>query len=360
MQGFRLSEHLPDALHTVGPFGIEAWQWAALVALIPVSFGLGILLDRPARWLALRVARRTDTAFDDALIAAARQPVILALSVGFSRALLPWIELGPAAVGVVVVAQKSLAIIAIFWVLLRAIRTIEDGLPTSKLGHTHPALRSVVPLVSRIARVLVIAAAVLTIISAFGYPVATILAGLGIGGIAVALGAQKSLEHFFGSVSIGVDQPFRVGDWVMVDGIEGTVEAIGLRSTRFRTMDRTLVTIPNGQLAESRSENFDARERIRFRTIIRLGHGTPAATVQRIRDEIEGMLRAHTLTWPNRVVVRLLELSLASLDLEVFCWVETTAVDEFRATREAHLLGILQIVERNGARLAVATAIQPL
>src|SRR5690606_10832654 len=121
-------------------------------------------------------------------------------------------------------------------------------------------------------------------IAQFGYPVATILAGLGIGGIAVALGAQKSLEHFFGSVSIGVDQPFRVGDWVNVGGAEGEIEAIGLRSTRIRTMDRTVISIPNGQLAESRTENFATRERIRLRAIIGVEYGTSAAKMRLLRD----------------------------------------------------------------------------
>src|SRR5690606_15231855 len=136
-----------------------------------------------------------------------------------------------------------------------------------------------------------------------------------------ALGAQKSLEHFFGSVSIGVDQPFRVGDWVNVGGLEGEVEAIGLRSTRIRTAERTVVSIPNGKLAESQTENFAPRERIRLRTVIGLEYGTTAAQMRAIRDEIEQCLRAHPLTWPNRVLVRFCEFGASSLNIELFCWI---------------------------------------
>ena len=105
------------------------------------------------------------------------------------------------------------------------------------------------------------------------------LAGLGIGGIAFAFGAQKTVENLFGSLALAADQPLRVGDTVRVDGIEGQVETIGARSTRFRTADRTLVTIPNGRLADSRIESLAWRDRLRMATIVMLGYGTTEAQV---------------------------------------------------------------------------------
>ena len=187
--------------------------------------------------------------------------------------------------------------------------------------------------------------------------IATILAGLGIGGIAVALGAQKTLEHFFGSVSIGVDQPFRVGDWVTVDGVSGSVEAIGLRSTRIRTLDRTQVSIPNGRLADMRTENYGPRDRIRFHTEVGLEYSTTAAQVAQVRDGIETMLVQHPRTWPDVVVVRFFRFAPSSIDLEVLCWVDTTDLAEFRVIREQHLLGIMAIVERAGAQFAFPTRV---
>jgi MscS family membrane protein len=248
-----------------------------------------------------RIVARTSNSFDDALVLAARGPIVLLWSVVASRLLLGWIALSPPAHAFVVAVQSALAIVAMFWMVLRAINVLQELLPQEAWMDSHPALRSLIPLGARISRLLVFAAGILTVISAFGYPIATILAGLGIGGIAVALGAQKSLEHFFGSISIGVDQPFRVGDWVSVSGIAGSIEAIGLRSTRIRTMDRTLVTIPNGSLAEAQSENFGARERIRLNAMVGLEYGTPVATMRTVRDEIESLLRAHPKTWPERV-----------------------------------------------------------
>lgn len=350
-----IREHLPAPLLTVGPFDLLWWQWIALLALIPLSGFIGLLLGRPTRAVLRRLVSRTSTNFDDALVQASRGPMILVWSVAASRVVLGWLALSPPAQQTVVNLQSALVVIALFWMVLRAIRVFQEMLPQEKWTESYPALRSLIPLGARIARLLVVAIAVLTTISAFGYPIATILAGLGIGGIAVALGAQKSLEHFFGSISIGVDQPFRVGDWVSVSGVDGAIESIGLRSTRIRTMDRTLVTIPNGKLAEAQSENFGARERIRLKAVVGLEYGTDVATMRKVRDEIEALLIAHPKTWPDRVQVRFFNFGAYSLDIELFCWIQTTAIDEFRGIREELFLGIMEIVERNGASFAFPT-----
>lgn len=350
-----IREHIPVPLLNPGPFDILYWQWIALLVLIPTSALFGWLLERPTRNVLQRISAKTDTEFDDKLIAAVRGPVVLLWGVAASRVLLRWIALAAPVQTFIVELQAAIATAAGFWIVLRAIGVLQDTIPLSEWGARHPALRSLIPLGARIARLIVFVVAVLTVVAQFGYPVATILAGLGIGGIAVALGAQKSLEHFFGSVSIGVDQPFRVGDWVNVGGTEGEIEAIGLRSTRIRTLDRTILSIPNGQLAETRTENFAPRDRIRMRTVIGVEYGTSATTMRALRDDIERLLRAHPLTWPDRVVVRFFEFGASSLNIEVFCWIQTTAVDEFRQVREDLFLQIMETVERHGASFAFPT-----
>ena len=134
------------------------------------------------------------------------------------------------------------------------------------------------------AKIAAIAVAAIAVLSEFGYPVTSLVAGLGIGGIALALAAQKTVENLFGSLSIGIDQPFRVGDYINVDTISGTVESIGLRSTRIRTLDRTLVTLPNGKLADMRVESFAERDRIRFICVLALTRSTKAAAVREVLD----------------------------------------------------------------------------
>jgi MscS family membrane protein len=350
-----LQDHLPAPLLSAGPLDVLWWQWIALLLALPLAALVGWLLAPPTQAVMKRAVAKTPTPFDDEVVAAARGPLVLFWGVAASRVFLWWIELPEPVESALYALQRAALVVAVFWIVFRAIKAMQDALPVSAWASRHPALRSVIPLLGRIARVLVFVLGVLAVLATFGYPVATILAGLGIGGIAIALGAQKSLEHFFGSVSIGVDQPFRVGDAIAVDGIEGDVEAIGLRSTRIRTIDRTVVSIPNGRLAESRTENFGLRERMRFRTVVRLEYGTPSATIRAVRDATEALLRAHPKTWTGQVVVHLVGFGESALELEVFCWVETPTYAEFRAIREEFLLGIMEVVERAGAKFAYPT-----
>lgn len=324
----------------------------ALIVLVPLAGAAGWLLAWPIQRLLTRIVRGAAVGLDDLLVTAAKRPLALLLAAGVSRAALEWIRTEKAVQRVVVDIQGAAAIVALFWFLWRAIGAAQAALPASGWAAQRPAFRSLIPLVARLGRILVLVTGVLAVLASFGYEVATLLAGLGIGGIAIAFAAQKTLEHFFGSVAIGIDQPFRVGDTIVVDGIEGEVEAIGLRSTRLRTADRSVVSLPNGRLADMRTENLGPRDRFRFRTRFGLAHGTPVATVTRVRDAVEVYLRAEPLVWADLVSVRVVALAEASIDLEVICWVRTTDGEVFKRVREGLLLGILRCIEGAGSTLA--------
>jgi MscS family membrane protein len=202
---------------------------------------------------------------------------------------------------------------------------------------------------------MVLAVGTVSVLSQLGYPVAGLIAGLGVGGLALALAAQKTVENLFGSVSLAVDQPVRIGDFVKVEDFVGTVEAIGLRSTQFRTLDRTLVTIPNGRLADMRLESFTARDRIRLACTVGLVYGTTGAQVRDVLAGLTGVLRAHPRIWPDAVGVRFKELASWSLDIEVMAWFQTSDWSEFQAIREEILLDFIDVVERAGTGFAFPT-----
>jgi MscS family membrane protein len=128
-----------------------------------------------------------------------------------------------------------------------------------------------------------------------------------------------------------------------------------MRSTQFRTLDRTLVSLPNGRLADMRVENFDSRDRIRFAATVSLVYGTSADQVRRVVEGIEALLRASPKVWPEPVVAKLLAFSPSSLDVEVQCWFQTNDVGEFRDLRQEALLGIIRIVEEAGTEFAFPT-----
>ena len=199
---------------------------------------------------------------------------------------------------------------------------------------------------------------ILALLAALGYPVTTLLAGLGIGGLAFAFGAQKTVENLFGSMALAVDQPFRVGDLVRVGDLQGTVEDIGLRSTRFRTPDRTLVSIPNGILADQRLESLAERDRMRLATTVSLVYGTTRAQMGQVLEGLERALRSHPKIWPDTVVVAFKQLGESSLDIEIQAWFEVPA-DDFNRCRQEVLLEFMRVVEEAGTAFALpARAVQ--
>jgi MscS family membrane protein len=222
-------------------------------------------------------------------------------------------------------------------------------------AQSNPASRSLLQLGSRAVKVATAVIAVIAVVSQLGYPVASLLAGLGIGGLAVALAAQKTLENVLGAFAIGFDQPFREGDFVRVEDVTGTVEDIGLRSTRIRTLDRTVVTIPNGRLADMRLESFAPRDRLRLACTLGIEYGATAAQMRALVAGVEGALRGHPKVWPGGITVRFKELAASSLDIEVAAWFQTSDWAEFLLIRQELLLQFMAIVEGAGCSFAFPT-----
>ena len=351
----RLLDHVPEPLLRPGPQQLLWWQWiAALALLLPAWWG-GRLLGWATRKVLLRFARRTATAWDEALLLRMRGPFALGWTLVLLRAGLPFLDLYAPAGEFAVQLLKSGAIVAFFWATLRAITVAGDVLAEAPWATANAGARSFLHFSVRFGRVFVIGMGLLAALAALGIPVNSVLAGLGIGGIAIAFAAQKTVENFFGAVAIGVDQPLRVDDYVRVGGVEGTVEKIGLRSTRIRTLDRTLVTFPNGKLADMQIETFAERDRIRLAATLALQYGATAAQLKEVISGIESLLRAHPKIWPDTVVVRFLGFAESSLNVELMAWFQTTDVGEFRGIRQEILLGIMEIVEKAGTGFAFPT-----
>lgn len=349
-----IRDQMPGALLLPGPLGIERWQWVMLAALIPVAILVGWLLCVVTVFVARRVVRRTHTMLDDRLLEGIGGPLAVIWSILAYRGFVESLSLSIQAMAIVGLVVRATSALVFTWLLVRITHAVEADLPASRWAEDRAEMRALVPLVGRVSRIFLIAIGVVVFVSQFGYKVTTILAGLGIGGIAVALAAQKTLEHVFGSVAIGVDQPIRVGDWVRVDNSEGEVEVIGLRSTRIRTLERTLVVIPNGRLADMQMENFGVRDRILLRTQLALKYGTTVAQLRQVRDTVEQLLKDHPLVWPEKIVVRFRSFS-PGLEIDVMAWIATADFDIFRAAREEIYFKILDIVQRSGTDFAAAT-----
>lgn len=350
-----MREHLPAFLLRLGPRDVLWWQWAALLLLAAASWGLGRGLAWLTRGLFGHLFVRTATTWDDVLLERLGAPLTLGWALACARLLLPALGLYAPAHQFVLGAVGAAGAVVLFWALWRSVDVAGSGLASSSWVAENPSARSMLSVGVRTGKVAVAAAGAITAFAQLGYPVASLLAGLGLGGLALALAAQKTVEHFFGSVSLAVDQPFRVGDFVKVDDFVGTVEAIGLRSTRFRTLDRTLISIPNGVLADQRLESFAARDRLRLACTLGVEYGTSAEQMRQVLSGLEQVLRSQPKIWPDAVVVRFKAFAASSLDIEIMAWFETADWAEFQLIRQEVLLQFMQVVEGAGASFAFPT-----
>ena len=348
-----IREKLPPSLLAPGPMALYYWQWLALPTLAAVCLAVGRLLS----FLSGIVARRllAKHRWSQNLLDGLKAPTTLGWALALFEIATPFLALTLRADDFLDRGVRALAYLTFFWALLRAVTVFGDEVNRAEWARTRPSARSLSSVGVSLGKVIVAALALMVALTELGYPVTSVIAGLGIGGVALALAAQKTVENLFGSLSILADQPFRVGDTIKVDTLEGTVESIGLRSTRVRTVERTLVICPNGKLADMRIESLGPRDRMRFATKLQLARTATTAHIRSITFEVKNKLASHSLVRKEDIFVRLSGIGEASYDIEVTASIETLDANEFARVREELLMACVEIVENAGAKLAVPT-----
>lgn len=344
-----------DVMLLPGPLELLWWQWIALTLLLVLAWPLGSLFARATRFVLKRLLQRSSATGGDAWAGTLGEPLTLAWSLAVVYAGSTHLLLLAPAYRLIHGLTTAGIVLAAFWALWRGAAVGARQLVEHPWARDNASARTLISVGGNFARGAILFAGVLAILSALGFPIGTLLAGLGIGGLALAFGAQKTLENLFGSIAIAVDQPFRVGDAVSVDGVVGVVENIGLRSTWLRTADRTMVSIPNGKLADQRAESFATRDRFRLTATIGLTYGTTREQVVQVIDGAQRVLSEHPHAAPDAVDVRFVALGASSLDIEVVAWFAVPTPAEFARCRQEALLAIMKVVEDAGAEFAFPT-----
>ena len=250
---------------------------------------------------------------------------------------------------------STLTIIGATWLCVRFIDIVFKLKERQLLSS--PNKISVLHLARKLFKIVVVISGTLFILYIANVNLTAVLTGLGVGGIAVAFAAQKTLENLFGGIMIASDQPIRVGDFCRAGDYKGTVEDVGLRSTRIRTLDRTVVSVPNGQLAVMSLENFTLRDKIWFHHTLQLRYETTSDQLRYILAEIRKLLYEHPKVESSSARVRFIGFGKSSLDLEVFAYVLETDYASFLPIQEDLLLRIMEIVETSGSGFAFPSQI---
>ena len=251
---------------------------------------------------------------------------------------------------------ETLMILSVTWGIIRFLKFV-SLIFLKRAEKTESKLDDqLVPFFRDLAIVAVVSLSALVILdNVFSIDVAALLAGLGIGGLALALAARETLENLFASFTIFLDLPFVVGDTVQVGATSRDVEKVGFRSTRIRTADGSIVTIPNRLMTAQPLDNQTQRQHRRAKFMIRLTYQTTQTQLRNITEQIQGLIDTHALTRSKQGLVRFENFGESSLDLLVIFHVETADWRVFHDVKEEINFEILRIIEQNGSSLAYPT-----
>ena len=347
-----LLDWLPDWATQMRYSNVMVWQWGALFLLVVLSILLGRLLTRAVLGVVFLVSRRTDPDFRSRIVESARPPLRLGAMLAFVVIGAQWLRLSVPTrhrLGHVVLA---LVLVLVTWMVLRLIdfataRTLDK----MKAQGRRSGMTTLV-LIRRIAKAVTLVIAGLAGLQNLGFNITGLLAGFGIVGAAMALAAQKTLENVFGGLVLTADEPMRIGDVCRIGDKEGTVEDIGLRSTRIRTRERTVLAVPNALMSTIQIENLAMRDRIRLLAVLRLRYETTVEQLTAVLERIRRLLSEDARISPTNQKVRFVAFGDYSLDIEVEVYILTTDPPTFWEIREDLFLKIMRIVSECGTELA--------
>jgi len=350
----QLERRLPNVLVKTRPLGMPLWQWISIVLFAPVALLFGWLASWLLRFCSERIRRRLGWA---------------------SEQTEPLRRLGPAAVlGAVIIHYYFVYVIgasilyreyyrdflsillafALFWAITRLTYWISLHMWNRLTRRGMYAERSLVSLTRRVLDVVIFFLITLLVLrDVLGWNVTAALAGLGIGGLALGLGAQKTVENMMGGISILTDRALLVGDACRIGDQRGIVEDIGLRSTKLRTEERTLVSIPNGVVATAILENFRLRDKILFRQTVRLRYDLSPDHVRYVVEQLRQVLGGHAKVEEASARVRLLKLAENALEVELYTYIAVREYREFLAVQEQLILQAMDVLESSGAAVAL-------
>ena len=247
---------------------------------------------------------------------------------------------------------QALLIVAVTWFLLRLVDGFRSQVQEHLVQEGKQGAVAVIPLGVKTVKVILVLLSAVAMLQHFGFNVTGVIAGLGVGGIALALAAQKTIENLFGGVTLIADQPVRVGDFCRFGDKIGTVEDVGLRSTRVRTLDRTVVSVPNAEFSQIQIENFGPRDRVRLFCTIGLRYETTPDQLRHVLTGLRRLLISHPRVTPDPARVRFVGFGAYSLDLEVFAYVGTSDWSEFLSIREDIFLRMMDTISESGTGFA--------
>lgn len=336
-------------------FILENWQWLGLV--LAILFGM--IVSRIVAFLFLsgvrRIFRRENVQLDSKLERGFMRPIRVAIMARVWLWALSQLGLPGTVLYYLQLVSATVSAVAAVWAVYRLVDILGEYLAEKARRSENKFDDLVVPLVVRSLKVFAVVFGVVFVAEVNKWDYTAALAGVGLGGLAFALAAQDTISNVFGSLTILFDKPFRIGDWVTIDDVDGTVESVGIRSTRIRTFYNSLVTVPNSKLINAVVDNYGERRYRRIRTMLSLTYDTPPDKIESFCEGIRELIRKHPYTRKDYFHVYLNEFSDSSLNVLLYCFHECPDWSTELRERQRLYLDILRLAERLGVSFAFPT-----
>jgi MscS family membrane protein len=355
-QALWIERIMPGVLVRSKLFGLSLARWLAYLASVILPFaGLWLLSAAVMAGLRRAIADPARRRLVDLWYVGLRTLVVVVLAMLIHLFLMRYLgfSLGFRYAYTRVVLMTL--VVAAAWLLIRFLTLFIDQARLLAQRRGDSGFSSLLMLAERIGKAVVTLVAIFVILSLAGVDTSTALAGIGIGGVAVALGAQKTVENLLGGVFLISDRALAVGDDCRIGDRVGKVEDVTLRSVRLRTIEQTLVSIPAGALSQAHIENFSTRGKILVQTRLRLRYETTAAQLRSVLERVRALLEDHPEIEAKTSRIRLVDFGAQAVELELFAYVGTADFNRFLAVREDLLLRVAEIVEAAGTTFAHPT-----
>ncbi|WP_457638720.1 mechanosensitive ion channel family protein [Persephonella sp.] len=330
--------------------GTPLYKWALAVLIFLLFLFLRKLFTAIIINSIRAVVSRTKTTVDDKLLRVIESPLrFLFVVIGL------WVVIDILGIQAEIAQHfiRSMFIILVFWIFYNSVNVFTDDVYkfTQKFGKE--LAKEVGSFLIKATKSFIVVIAFLAVLQEWGINVTALIASLGIGGLAIALAAKDTAANLFGGLTILADKSLKIGEWVKVGSVEGIVEDLGMRTTKIRTFEKSLVTVPNQYIANNPIENFSRRDVRRIKMTIGIVYDTPGETVKKIVEEIRQMLKEHPgISKEQTMLVFFDKFNDSSLDIFIYTFTNTANWKEYMAIKEDINLKIMEIVERNGSAFA--------
>ena len=351
----KIRSAVPATLKGKTSLGLEHWQWIAILVVIFVGLIVDLLTRVILRAFWHRFELQRGRQVEKGSLKRAVRPFGLLAAAGVWYLALDLGLLPPNATIVLIVAVRVVFMVSLVWAAFKVTDLISDWLSLQAAKTETKFDDLLVPMVKRTAKLFIGAIGLIYIASAFSIEIMPLLTGLGIGGLAVAFAAKDTIENFFGSIAVIMDRPFEIGDWIVVNEVEGTVEDLGFRSTRIRTFYNSLVTVPNATLVRAKVDNYGRRQYRRFSTKLNVTYDTHPDKIEAFCSGIREIVKLHPYTRKDYYHVWLNGFGPHSLDILVYIFFECP--DWSIELREKHrfMLDVVRLADRLGVEFAFPT-----